>query len=197
MDDATSTELPKIRRAALGLSLVAAVLLSAGVAIDREAAIPLFGLRVTLARADLIPLAVVVGAIYCGARYWYYGHMLLKSPYRTRRDLLDRLRGPKGVEALSYAGPAALKSRWSFENWTDAADNARKIQRAWPRFLRASTTATVEEDGADEMGGMESNYRVVATVPARCRFAALFEDLDYATPVLAPIAVAMWYWWPW
>ncbi|MEI2719151.1 MAG: hypothetical protein V9E87_03255 [Gemmatimonadales bacterium] len=196
MDDATSTELPRIRRAALGMSLVAGVLISSGVTIDRAAAIPLFGLRVTLERADLIPLAVVISALYCAARYWYYGHMISRSPYRVRRELLNMLVTGDGGPAWSYFGPGKVKSRYPDTDLRKVSEATRAIGTKWPRFLRATAAAEWERTEVITVHGSENAGRIDALVPMRCRIAALCEDLDYATPVIAPLAVAAWYWWP-
>lgn len=190
MDDPTSTELPKLRRAALGLALVAAVLVSAGVTIEKDAALPVLGLKVRLDRADLIPLAVVVAGLYCAVRYFYYGFMATPSPHRRRRALLERMRpvggylfGSQRMRSLRYSG------------YTDAEGLANGIKQLWPRVLGLAPSAAVEEEPFPYDGTLQDFYFAVSIIPWQCKVAALLEDLDYATPVIAPLAVAVWFWW--
>src|SRR5687768_10077766 len=93
-------ELWRLRRFSLGTGLVLLTWSLAGIALSPEPRITPFGLPLVVARPALIPVGLALAAAYGALRYFYYALSLGPSPFRVRRDLLDKLRGRSPSESV-------------------------------------------------------------------------------------------------
>jgi len=196
-------ELWRLRRFALGSGLLLFVWSVAGIALLPDPRISVFGLPLAVARPRLFPIGLALAATYGALRYFYYAISLGPSPYRIRRDLLDNLRGrPHGHRVGPYQAPRVFLGRMTEINvspWSDKRGEmetlADQLRRAFPRFLLAHVNADVVSDpSVDENGNVYLSYSVAVTIPARCKLAAFFLDVDYTAAVWFPaLALAYWY----
>lgn len=178
-------EISRLRRFCLGLALVVLTWGLAGVSLDPDAHIQPFGLPFRISRPDLLPLGLALGALYAMARYYYYALMLGPSPYRRRRDLLNHLVPEGGKRPVpTYWGHTSFHSTpWHHDH--DRVEHiAKDLANAFPKFARARVLAEVAgAQSVDDEGEVYTTYAVAVTIPVRCRLAALFEDIDYTSPV--------------
>ena len=80
-----------LRRFALVMGMVLLGAALAGISLDPESEIDLFGVSFLLARPQLFPYVLLLASIYGLLRFYYYGVLVTKSPYAARRELMDRL----------------------------------------------------------------------------------------------------------
>jgi hypothetical protein len=181
------TNLATLRRFALTIALLLITYAAAGIQIDPQASISPFGFPFRVERADLLPIGLQLAALYSMARFYYYGLMLAHSPYRTRRDLLDRASAPGqpgGHHVPTYWGPVRLESKLSVSTYEEAETLATQYREAFPKFASARVSARPRGDVFTDEGGDPQHYfHVEMVVPLRCRMTALFQDLDYTSPV--------------
>ena len=85
-------DLGRLRRFSLAVGIVLAVYSSAGVTLDPDRAISLFGLPLKVATPSIITFGLVIASIYGLVRFWYYGVMLTESPGAMRRRHLRHIK---------------------------------------------------------------------------------------------------------
>ncbi len=175
--------------------------LLAGINVAAHAQIKTFGVPFQIGRPDLLPAGLAITSLLSALRFYYYGLMLATGPYRRRRDLLDALIvdieeyvQPDGsVSRQAYAGRQTVFMYWGPRRFItspwlpDREDVERWVfgfQNAFPKFARARTSArVVNEPFTDDEGDQHVSFAAKIVIPRRCRVAALFEDLDYTSPV--------------
>lgn len=195
-----TTEVWRLRRFALTVGLLLLVWSLAGITVAENPQIAPFGLPLTIAQPQLLPLGLAIAGAYGVLRYFYYAFSFGPSPFRPRRDLLDRMRvrNPTGTGAdvvpHTYWGPTDMWGSLSTSDQPPAEDLARDLRGAYPKFSGRKVWAEVAtEPGIDQDGDEHVSYAVVARVPTRCRLAAVVQDVDYAAPILFPtLAVGAW-----
>jgi hypothetical protein len=195
-------ELWRLRRFALASGLVLVVWALAGVSIGAEPQLNVVGLPLVVARADLLPIGLAIATCYAALRYFYYAVSYGPSPYRTRRDLLDKFRGrPSPRTHGGYPTPGTyLGKLYDIEASPSTDDRgqmeklASDVSNAFPKFGFARVVANVKgEPSYTNDGESYISYTVEATIPVRCRLAAIVQDVDYTAPVWFPIAcTAFW-----
>src|SRR2546425_7793034 len=79
------------RRFALAFGVLIVTWMAAGVTLDQSAPITVLGIPFRVQKPELLPIGFVLAALYFALRYYYYAMMLGPTPYRVRRDLLNRL----------------------------------------------------------------------------------------------------------
>lgn len=192
-----SEDLKRLRRLSLTLGLLVLTWALAGVVVSLPLELRPLGLPVIISRPDLLPIGLALGASYSALRYFYYAHMLGVSPYRRRRDLLDRLwaEGQKkpGLSA-TYWGPEEFEASPLFATGKEADQFARSFEDAFPKFFGGRYSTRVESfPGVDNEGEEYTSYRLHVRIPRRSRQAALLGDLDYSSPAWFPVlAVLVW-----
>lgn len=186
--------LEKLRRFALTAGLFLITYVAAGIAVDPH--MSALGVSFTIGNPGLFPVGLVAASLWGGLRYGYYAVMLGASPYRVRRDLLDKLyveweKNPKlgpavpGHRVPIYFGAREFVSSPMISDRVQVEQQARLLAAVFPKWLRARVTAkAVGHEFWNEEGEPHWSYEVQATIPRRCRLAALFEDFDYALPIL-------------
>lgn len=209
MDD---TSLGKLRRFALTGGLLLITYVAAGISVEPDAHIPVFGVPVRVSRPDLLPIGLALVSL-CGAlRFYYYAIMLAASPRRKRRDLMDSLtvhgdeyhRPGQPIRPVIYASGSQVPMYWGSRKFTSSEHhdrdmmekNAMAFDNAFPKFACARAGARiVTETFSDDDGQPIPSYHIEAVIPRRCRIAAIFEDLDYTAPVwLNAVAVLLFIW---
>lgn len=184
-------ELYRLRRFSLGMGLLVLIWTLAGVSLEQQARIAPFGLPFSVARPDLVPLGLVLATLYGVIRYFYYGLMLGPSPYRIRRDLLDQLT-PKTdsnkQKIPMYWGHTHFESTPWHTDRGRIEHLAQEIGRVFPKFAHARVVAKAKDETAvNNVGRDYTIWAAEVTIPVRCRLAALFQDLDYISPVWFPL----------
>ncbi len=184
-------DIEKLRRFSLVVALVLLTYSVAGISLSPEAAISVIGLIFKVSRPGLLPIGLVLASVYAMMRFYYYGFMLRKSPYRSRRNVIDTLRchnrqyitGRK--KAPIYFGPTEFRASLWVPNRTKVEEHIRNFPEVFPKFALARPSMKIEmqevfdEDG--ESNGMRYDVKVV--IPIRCRMAAIVQDIDYASPI--------------
>ncbi len=168
----------------------------AGLALESPARLAPLGLPLVISRPELLPAGLAVAALYAAARYHYYALMLGTSPFRVRRDLLDKLWAEgqyRPGKARTYWGPIKFASSRSYSHRDEAQRLADSIIPAYPKFARARVKASTRgESQIDQDGEEYTAWHVDVQIPVRCRVAAFLEDLDYSAPVwFSLLAVAI------
>lgn len=192
-----TTEIARLRRFSLSAALLLLVWTIAGVTVAAEPRIAPLGLPLQIARPDLIPLGLAIVAAYGAFRYFYYAIAFGPSPYRRRRDILNRLHFRKG---RAFESPKMYWGSEEFEAGVWNSDRAvatalaADIKSAFPHVFRMRpSAAVVAEPGMNEDGDEYTSYNLRVQIPVACRIAAGVRDLDYAAPVWFPVGVtAVW-----
>ncbi|MFC1627534.1 hypothetical protein ACFL3H_00300 [Gemmatimonadota bacterium] len=174
------------------MGLIVLIWALAGVSLDTTSPMTTLGVPYRLDRPDVIPIGLIIAALYGVFRYYYYAMMLGLSPYRIRRDILDELWSKEDKKpgiAHTYWGPVEFTSSHSYSDRSKVDPLAQRIEISFPKFARARVLASVEgeESFAPPDGDEYISYHVNVNIPVRCRVAALFQDIDYALPVWFPM----------
>jgi hypothetical protein len=208
MDD---TNLGKLRTFALTAGLLLVTYVAAGISVEPNVHISAFGVPFRVNRPNLLPAGLALASL-CGAvRFYYYGLMLVASPRRKRRDLINGLtvhsdeydRPGEPIKAVIFASGSKIPMYWGPRKFSAPASHydrdlmekhARAFDNAFPKFAGARAYAqAVTERFPDDEG--QPIYDVEIVVPRRCRIAAIFEDLDYTAPVwLNTLALLLFVW---
>lgn len=93
----------RLRRFALAMGLLLVSYALAGISLQPGTAVNLFGIPFRLARPQLLPYVLVMASLYGLLRFYYYSVIVIRSPYSTRRELLNRLvRHVRQKDGFSY-----------------------------------------------------------------------------------------------
>ena len=93
----------RLRRFALAMGLLLVSYALAGISLEPNTAVNLFGIPFRLARPQLLPYVLVIASLYGLLRFYYYCFLAIRSPYSARRELLNRLvRHIKHKDGFSY-----------------------------------------------------------------------------------------------
>ena len=109
-------DIEKLRRFSLVVALITLTYSIAGISLAPDPGISVIGLTFKVSRPALLPIGLVMASIYAMIRFYYYGFMLKKSPYRVRRDVIDSLRCRKRLyiggkkKVPMYYGPVEFFS---------------------------------------------------------------------------------------
>jgi hypothetical protein len=192
MKDTNEPDLEKLRRFSLVVALVVITYSVAGIRLEPNTGISVIGMTFKVSRPDLLPIGLVMASVYALLRFYYYGFMHKKSPYRVRRDALDGLENPhprtsrsKGNKISVYFGQIttfdssiSMSDREKVETYCDEFPNL------FPKFARAKASARlVSKQYHNEEGEPYVSYTAKVEIPIRCRLVAIFQDIDYSSPI--------------
>jgi hypothetical protein len=186
--------LEKLRRFALTVALALITYVAAGVMIAPNTPIMFLGVPIIINHPALLPIGIAIAAGVTAVRFYYYAIMLSSSPYRTRRDLIDQLiehheehELPGGSARVGIFAPGqrfwmywgAKEATWkvtrfSLPVWQIEREIVEKrvasFENAFPKFLRARATATLEsEPSVDDDGEQYMTYNVKFVIPTLSR----------------------------
>ena len=191
-------ELHKLRRFALGAGLVLLLYSVAGIRLEAGAKASIFGIPFVINRPELLPLVLIIASFYGLLRFYYYGLVLLNSPYRHRKYLLSKLHaeGQYGTYKGSvYFGPSQFSTTPSTYDIGLAEKQAKDIIEAFPKFPGGRVSAEVKAyHGVDQKGELYVTYEAKIFIPRARRLVALIQDIDYTLPVwlnIAALAIAV------
>jgi hypothetical protein len=182
-------DLDKLRRFALIVALIILTYSVAGISLDPNSGISLVGLVFKVSKPELLPTSLIIVSLYSMVSFYYYGFMLKKSPFRIRRDIIDGLFAsePKptpGQKVPIYFGPTEFETYFSYSDHEKVESYVANFPEAFPKFARAKASVRVvsreyfKEDGESCM-----SYAAKILIPKRCRAAAIFQDIDFASPI--------------
>ncbi|MBI1817164.1 MAG: hypothetical protein HYR72_19510 [Deltaproteobacteria bacterium] len=194
-----TTETARLRRFALTAALLLITYVEAGIVVEPDARISVFGVPVHVGRPDLLPAGLALAALCGGLRFYYYGLMLATSPHRKRRELLNGLtahfdeyiRPGKPIKPGAVVSGTKIPMYWGPQKFETASHYDEELVRkramafdnVFPKFAcKRASARVVGETFLDDEGETHQNYCVEVIVPLRCRAAAIFEDLDYTAP---------------
>jgi hypothetical protein len=117
--------------------------------------------------------------------------MLKNSPYRVRRDILDKLhisnRSRRGgrKQVYNYFGHTEFTAS-IITDYGKAMAYIDNFPEVFPKFAGARPSMEpMTYDIQDEDGELQRRgYKVLIVIPIRCRLSAFIHDIDYALPVL-------------
>jgi hypothetical protein len=184
-------DIEKLRRFSLVVALITLTYSVAGISLVPDPGISVIGLTFKVSRPNLLPIGLVLASIYAVIRFYYYGFMLKKSPYRFRRNIIDNLhcskrqyiRGRKKVP--TYFGPTEFHASLWVPDKAEVKAYIENFPDAFPKFALARPSMNINskevftEDG--DSRGMRYDVQVV--IPVRCRLAAIIQDIDYSSPI--------------
>jgi len=182
-------DLEKLRRFALAVGLVTLTYSVAGISLTPDAAISVLGLTFKVSRPGLLPVGIVIASLYSIIRFYYYGFMLKKSPYRVRRGVLDELHCLErpyihGKRIPVYFGPTEFETKLSDSDPHRIQQYVASFPNAFPRFARATPSIQTHQERASTMkGDLCTIYSAKVMIPIRCRLAATIQDIDYSLPI--------------
>jgi hypothetical protein len=151
--------------------------------------ISVVGLTFKVSRPSLLPIGLVIASFYAMFRFYYYGFMLKKSPYRVRRDILDNLycndrSYHRGKKVPTYIGGTEFEAKLSSSSRESAEKYISDFPDVFPKFARARPSMKIESsEAATEDGDISTWYSAEVNIPVRCRFVAIVQDIDYSSPV--------------
>lgn len=155
-----ATDVPKLRRFALGVGLILFVYSLAWVQLAEFISISPFGIAFEIARPRVIELGVVIVSLYAALRYWYYSFIKNTSPFRARALL--------------------LKHEYPYETFSEPSQARETINRVFPRL-------TQEAFKIDPTGDRGSGTCLVdidsAKISWQVRVWTWLENLDYSAPI--------------
>lgn len=148
----------KLRRFGLAVALVILTYSVAGISLDPNSVVSIVGLAFKVSKPEWLPVGLIFASLYAMASFYYYGFMLKKSPFRVRRDIIDRLetRKPKlmhGRKVPVYFGPTEFEVSSSYGERKAAESCMEEFVEVFPKFARAQASArVVQMQYCDEEG---------------------------------------------
>ena len=155
-----ATDVPKLRRFALGVGLILIVYTLAWVQLAKLINISPFGMSFEIARPSVIEWGLLIVCIYAALRYWYYSFIKNISPFRARTLL--------------------LKHEYPYETFSETSQAHEIITRFFPRLTQEAFK--VEGIGGGESGTC-SVYIDSAKISWKVRVWTGLENLDYSAPI--------------
>lgn len=181
-------DIGRTRRLAIIVALILITYSAAGIEIAAGGNIQILGVGFIVTRPDLLPIGLLIASIYLMVSYFYYAVMLLDSPYRRRRNILDQMTvtEPKytsGRNVKMYFGSSKFETSNQYHHH-EAKSNAEAIKSSFPKILNKTCSYQIKSEDFMLPDGEDcTNYHAVIEIPVVCRIAALFQDLDYVSPI--------------
>ncbi len=148
--------------------------------------------RFEIGKPELIPIGLVVASIWGFVGYWYYGYMVNRSPWRRRKELLER----------SYAVSDEYNYGITDLTFPQVEELKKTIEELFPRFLNRGVRFNEERLGAKKTRHQKSGRSSVEIrernsldfrITERQMLGAWFRDFDYAAPLWVN-AAALGFW---
>ena len=187
-------DLEKLRRFSLMVALIVLTYSLAGITMVPDSNISVVGLTFKVSRPSLLPIGLVIASLYVMIRFYYYGFMLKKSPYRIRRDILDNLYCKdhsyrRGKKVPTYIGGREFEANIARSNRESAEKYVSDFPDAFPKFARARPSMKIDSsESFTEDGESYIWYSVNVVIPERCRLIAIVQDIDYSSPIWLNLA---------
>ncbi|MEN6488184.1 MAG: hypothetical protein ABFD66_04765 [Smithella sp.] len=184
-------DLEKLRRFSLVVALILLTYSLAGIKMIPDANICFSGLPFKVSRPGLLPIGLIIASLCAIGRFYYYGFMLKKSPYRVRRDILDSmdLRYNKVKKVPTYIGSIEFKTNISRPDRESAEKYVSDFPDAFPKVAGARPSMKIKSsEFIGEDGDNYISYDVNIVIPALCIHAAIFQDIDYSSPIWLNLA---------
>ncbi len=184
-------DIERLRKFALVAALTLLGYVAAGVTLEAGAKVSILGIPFVISKPELLPLILILASFYGLVRYFYYGVMLNKTPYRRRNDLLRKLSSFK--KNRPFAGHHEYTTSPMTPDRDEVEALANSVIAVYPKVTSAIPVAKIEQSlVADDNGEQYSVFYAYIKIPFVCRLAAILEDLDYMTPVLLNIVALAW-----
>lgn len=186
-------DLEKLRRLSLVVGLIVLTYSFAGISIDQKSIISIVGIPFNVAKPQMLPFGLIIVSLYGIISFYYYGFLLKKSPYCVRRDIIDDLIAlePKylfGKKVPMYFGPVEFETTIGYSTPDKAEEYVNNFPDIFPKFARKRVSVKLSiSTSFNEDGDPYATYRAKIVIPRRCRVAAIFQDFDYASPILINI----------
>jgi hypothetical protein len=184
-------DMEKLRRFSLVVALLTLTYSVAGISLVPDSGISVIGLTFKVSRPGLLPIGLVMASMYAMIRFYYYGFMLKRSPYRIRRDVIDSLHCHerryigRRKQVPTYFGPTVFTAALWVSDRAEATAYIGKFPEVFPKFALARPSMKIEASKSytdeGEYAGMDYDVQVV--IPIRCRLAAIIQDFDYSSPI--------------
>lgn len=182
----------KLRRFSLVVALITLTYSVAGISLVPDPSISVIGLTFKVSRPSLLLIGLVIASLCAMIRFYYYGFMLEKSPYRVRRDTINSLHcydrryigGRKKVP--TYFGPTKFTASLWVSDRAKAEAYMATFPEAFPKFAlgaRPCTKIKASESYTEDGDSAGMRYDVQVVIPIRCRLAAIIQDIDYSSPI--------------
>ena len=171
------TDLEKLRRFCLIAALTLLTYVVAGLNLQATGDIKPFGIPFNVKRSDLLPVGIAIACFLGMIRFIYYAFFLSRSPYRRRRDLMEKIQSSILYKDDSLARRLYFGRSISTTSAIENQEALTAFLAAFPRFLGARVRLE------DRPRKDASTTLPFVVVPFRVRAAAIFEDLDYSAPV--------------
>lgn len=156
-----------------------------------DANICFLGLPFKVSRPGLLPIGLIIASLCAIGRFYYYGFMLKKSPYRVRRDILDSmdLRYNKIKKVPTYIGSIEFNANISCPDRESAEKYISNFPDAFTKFAGARPSMKIKSsEFITEDEDYSISYDVNVVIPTWCRRAAIFQDIDYSSPIWLNLA---------
>jgi hypothetical protein len=164
-------DLEKQRRFALSAGLLVITYFAAAVEPEAPTTFEVFGAKFTLARPELLPLALVLAALYGALRFLYYGCLIERAPWQVRRQMLAGMRGHPDGHTFEY-GVSDSASAMSF---------FKELSAVFPFADRSGPGVSYRDELHPDTG--QSFGRLTFRLTRSIRVMAWLQDLDYTAPI--------------
>jgi hypothetical protein len=188
-------DIERLRRFSLATALMLIAYVAAGVQLQLGAHISVFGMPFIIRRPEFLPLCLLLASIYGLIRYFYYGVMLQHTPYRCRKDLLQKLHaysGDKTYNGSAFFGPSVY-STTSRAYKEEVERQLLEVISSFPKFWNIRVIGKINTRYYNnEDGEAYANFDAEIRIPIACRLTALFQDIDYTAPIWLNLVALSW-----
>jgi hypothetical protein len=170
-DHMRGPDLEKQRRFALTLGLLVIAYFSAVVKPEAPLTFELLGAKLSIARPDLLPLALVLAAVYAALRFLYYACLIERTPWQVRRQMLADMRPKEDGNTFEYG----LRDTQQVEPFV------KELAAVFPYADRAGKgiSFTQEEHPETRVPFVRVTFRLTKTM----RVLAWLQDADFTAPI--------------
>jgi len=218
-------DLEKLRRFCLTSALVLTTYLWADITLATNQAVTILGVPMTVKRSDLLPAGLAMACLLGALRFIYYGFLRTDSPYRIRRDRMNRLIAfsgstPGKIVRDLYGDQREMSADYELSQgdtvlleelpqytlagkhlWMYFGQSEIRLRRLFTDPLRdVSELVDAFPKYRNARASIDNSAvpgrEALLTIPFRCRTSALFEDLDYSAPVWLNAFALLLYEWP-
>ena len=162
-----AVDIPKLRRFALavGLIVLAYLVLDMHPRESAQANLPWLGSVLAIGRPQLIPLFLIAASIYAGGSYFFGALMRMDSPRVFTKYVLGR--------------PPDKAGTWEhevlFSTLQEATEFSNKVTRSFPHFGGTAVRSNIFQNNGQ--------FAAQLTIPERCKFLARVHDVEYNPPL--------------
>lgn len=164
-------DLDRQRRFTLTAGLLVIAYFAAVVKPDAPLTFELLGAKFSIARPELLPLAIVLAAFYGALRFLYYGCLIERAPWQVRRQMLADMRPKSDGETFEYG----LTDAQQLEPFV------KELAAVFPYADRAGQGVSYSHEIHPETGApfVRVTFRLTRTM----RLLAWLQDVDFTAPI--------------